>query len=221
MNSEDASPHPLMDVYERLLEAYGPQDWWPGDSPFEIIVGAILTQATSWTNVAKAIDNLKAEGMLSREGLRDISIDELAQLIRPSGYFNVKARRLKAFITYLWDAYDGDLNEMLKMDGPALRHELLAINGIGEETADDILLYAADKPVFVIDAYTRRILERLGNGDGASGYAEYQQLFHDALPMDARIFNEYHALLVRHGKDVCRPTPQCEECCLREICAYP
>ena len=221
MNAENAKPHPLMDVYKRLLEAYGPQDWWPGDSPFEIIVGAILTQATSWTNVAKAIDNLKAEGILSPEGLRDVPIDDLAALIRSSGYFNVKARRLKAFINHLWDAYYGDLDEMLNVDGPALRRELLSINGIGEETADDVLLYAADKPFFVIDAYTRRILNRLGHSDGANSYADYRRLFHDVLPTDAHIFNEYHALLVRHGKDVCRPTPHCEECCLREICAYP
>lgn len=221
MNAEDARPRPLMDVYRRLFDAYGPQDWWPGDSPFEIIVGAILTQATSWNNVAKAIDNLTAEGILSPEGLRDISTDELAALIRSSGYFNVKARRLKAFIHHLWDAYDGNLEAMLNVDGPTLRHELLSVYGIGEETADDILLYAADKPVFVIDAYTRRILERLGVNGTAATYAEYQQLFHDALPADSRLFNEYHALLVRHGKDVCRPTPRCDECCLREICAYP
>lgn len=220
MNAEDAKPHPLTDIYRRLLDAYGPQHWWPGDFPFEIIVGAILTQATSWTNVAKAIDNLKDAGILSPEGLRDIPTDELADLIRPSGYFNVKARRLKAFIDYLWGAHDGDLDEMLAADGSTLRRELLSINGIGEETADDILLYAAGKPFFVIDAYTRRILERVGVNNGAGSYAEYQRLFHQALPADTPLFNEYHALLVRHGKDVCRPTPLCENCCLRDICSY-
>ncbi len=220
MNAEDAKPHPLMDVYRRLFGAYGPQDWWPGDTPFEIIVGAILTQATSWANVAKAIDNLKDAGLLSPEGLREIPTNELAQLIRPSGYFNVKARRLKAFIHHLWDACDGNLVEMLNTDGSVLRRDLLSINGIGEETADDILLYAAGKPFFVVDAYTRRILERLGLDEGVAGYAEYQRLFREALPADARLFNEYHALLVRHGKDVCRPTPLCENCCLREICSY-
>ena len=221
MNAKDAKPHPLMDVYRRLLSAYGPQHWWPGDSSFEIIVGAILTQATSWANVEKAIINLKDAGILSPEGLRDISLDGLAQLIRPSGYFNVKARRLKAFINHLWDADDGNLDEMLATDGSTLRRDLLSINGIGEETADDILLYAAGNPFFVVDAYTRRILERVGVNDGADSYAEYQRIFHEALPTDARLFNEYHALLVQHGKDVCRPTPQCEKCCLREICAYP
>ena len=158
------NPHPLMDVYRHLLEAYGSQDWWPGDSPLEIIVGAILTQATSWTNVEKAMDNLKNAGLLSPQGLRDIPPDELAAVIRPSGYFNVKARRLKAFIHHLWDAHEGNLDEMLASDEAALRRNLLAINGIGEETADDILLYAAKKPFFVIDAYTRRILERVGVG---------------------------------------------------------
>ena len=215
------NPHPLMDVYRRLLESYGPQDWWPGDSPFEIIVGAILTQATSWANVEKALDNLKNAGLLSPKGLRDIPIDELAALIRPSGYFNVKARRLKAFIHHLWDAHGGDLDEMLASNGADLRRDLLAINGIGEETADDILLYAANKPFFVIDAYTRRILERVGADCGVKSYADWQQLFHDSLPPDPRIFNEYHALLVSHGKDYCRPTPRCAECCLRPICRYP
>ncbi len=213
--------HPLLDVYRRLLHAYGPQNWWPGDSPFEIIVGAILTQATSWTNVEKAINNLKQARLLSPQGLKDVPTDELAALIRPSGYFNVKARRLKAFINHLWDNHDGNLDEMLNTDGPTLRQDLLSINGIGEETADDILLYAANKPNFVIDAYTRRILERLGANGDASSYSDYQQLFHQTLPPDPRLFNEYHALLVQHGKDVCRPTPQCENCCLREICPFP
>lgn len=210
-----------MDVYRRLFDVYGPQHWWPGGSPFEIVVGAILTQATSWTNVAKAIDNLKRAGVLSPEGLRDLPVDELATLIRPSGYFNVKARRLKAFIDHLWEKHDGSLDAMFNEDSPALRRELLSIYGIGEETADDILLYAANRPVFVVDAYTRRVMERVDVNDGASTYADYQSLFHDALPADAKLFNEYHALLVRHGKDVCRPMPLCDRCCLREICAYP
>ena len=212
---------PLMKVYRRLFQAYGPQDWWPGDSAFEIIVGAILTQATAWTNVEKAMDNLRGVGALSAEGLRDLSTDELAAIIRPSGYFNVKAGRLKALVNHLWDAHNGRLGSMLESEGDALRQELLAIDGIGEETADDILLYAANKPFFVIDAYTRRILQRLGLNEDAGSYKDYQRLFHQGLPADADLFNEYHALLVRHGKDVCRPTPRCESCCLREICAYP
>ena len=219
MNADDQS-HPLFDVYHRLYCTYGPQGWWPGDSSFEVIVGAILTQATAWTNVEKAMDNLKRAGILSPEGLRNVPTDELALLIRPSGYFNVKARRLKAFIHHLWDAHDGSLDSLLNSDGPTLRQELLSIHGLGEETVDDILLYAASKPYFVIDAYTRRIIDRVGLYAGAGSYAKYQRFFHEALPADTRLFNEYHALLVRHGKDVCRPTPLCEQCCLREICSF-
>ena len=221
MNSDAAQSKPLMDVYHRLFQAHGPQHWWPGDSPFEIVVSAILTQATTWTNVEKAVHNLKTAGILTPGGLRDVPTDELAQLIRSSGYFNVKARRLKAFICHLWDAHNGSLEAMLRSNSFSLRRELLSIRGIGEETADDILLYAAEKPFFVIDAYTRRILERLGMNNGADSYADYQRLFHEALPADARLFNEYHALLVRHGKDVCRPTPLCEKCCLRKTCRFP
>ena len=211
MNAASGRPEPLMEVYHRLFSAYGPQGWWPGDSPFEVIIGAILTQATAWTNVEKAMNNLKKAGILSPEGLKDIPTDELALLIRSSGYFNVKARRLKAFIHHLWDVHDGSLDNMLNTDGPALRRELLSIHGLGEETADDILIYAANKPYFVIDAYTRRIIDRVGLYAGAGSYGEYQRFFHEALPADTRLFNEYHALLVRHGKDVCRPTPLCEQ----------
>ena len=220
MNAASGRLEPLMEVYHRLFRAYGPQGWWPGDSPFEIVVGAILTQATAWTNVEKAMDNLKQAEILSPCGLRDVPTDELALLIRSSGYFNVKARRLKAFIRHLWDAHNGSLESLLNSEGPALRRELLSIHGLGEETADDILLYAAVKPFFVIDAYTRRIIDRVGLYAGAGSYTEYQRFFHEALPVDTRLFNEYHALLVRHGKDVCRPTPLCEKCCLREICSF-
>ena len=152
----------LMDVYRRLLARYGPQSWWPGDTAFEVIVGAILTQSAAWTGVARAIDNLKAAGMLSPAALRAVPIEELAVLIRPSVYFNAKSRKLRAFVEHLGERYDDDLDAMFRQDVEALRRELLSIHGIGEETADDILLYAADKPVFVIDAYTRRILGRLG-----------------------------------------------------------
>ena len=221
INAASGRPEPLMEVYHRLFRAYGPQGWWPGDSPFEIVVGAILTQATAWTNVEKAMNNLKQAGILSPRELQDISTDELALLIRPSGYFNVKARRLKAFIRHLWDTHNGSLGNMLNTEGAALRRELLSIYGLGEETVDDILLYAAGKPVFVIDAYTRRIIDRVGVYGGADSYAEHQRFFHESLLADTRLFNEYHALLVRHGKDVCRPTPLCKKCCLREICRFP
>ena len=145
---------------------------------------------------------------------------ELANLIRPSGYFNVKARRLKAFIKHLWDSHGGSLDSMFNQDVATLREELLSIYGIGEETADDIILYAAGKPIFVIDAYTRRIMERLGVNGEVSSYADYQRLFHESLPSDPHLFNEYHALIICHGKDVCRPTPLCDRCCLRELCEF-
>ena len=215
---EKGGTSPLLEVYQRLYEAYGPQHWWPGDSPFEVIIGAILTQSAAWSNVEKAMFNLKAAGVLTSQGLRDISQEELATLLRPSGYFNTKAKKLKAFIAHLWEYYQGDLDGFLANEAPSLRRELLSIYGIGEETADDIVLYAAGKPSFVIDAYTRRILDRLGLGHNATTYQEYQELFHQALPMEPSLYNEYHALLVRHGKDICKKTPRCAGCCLLEVC---
>jgi endonuclease-3 related protein len=198
--------HPLENVYQRLYQAYGPQ------------VGAILTQSTSWTGVERAIDALKTEGILSPAGLRDVHQERLASLIHPSGYFNAKAQKLKAFVNHLWDHYGGELVDLLRQEINALRRELLSIHGIGPETADDIILYAADKPIFVIDAYTRRILNRLVLAPEESTYEAYQQLFHQALPPNAALFNEYHALLVRHGKDICRKRPLCFGCCLLETC---
>ena len=208
----------LLRIYERLFHAYGPQHWWPGDSPFEIIIGAILTQSTAWTNVEKALNNLKNAGVLSPESLRDIPEADLARLIQPSGYFNAKAKKVKAFMAYLWDARHGDLDSLLHGNPVCLRDELLSIYGIGPETADDIVLYAAVMPSFVIDAYTRRILQRLGLDQGATTYDEYQQVFHTSLPPDMPLFNEYHGLLVKHGKDVCKKRPVCAGCCLLEVC---
>ncbi|MBM3925628.1 MAG: endonuclease [SAR202 cluster bacterium] len=208
----------LVDVYERLYSAYGPQHWWPGESAFEVVIGAILTQSAAWVNVEKALANLKSAGVMSAEGLRDVPEARLAELLRPSGYFNMKARKVKAFIDHLWSRYDGDLEGLLSQEAESLREELLGIWGIGEETADDIVLYAASKPVFVIDAYTRRVFERLGLGGGVRSYGEWQALFHSSLPRNAALFNEYHALVVKHGKDVCRKAPRCEGCCLREVC---
>jgi len=209
---------PLKEVYRRLYDAYGPQHWWPGDSALEVIIGAILTQSAAWSNVEKALTNLKAASVLSPEGLRDIPQAELAMLLRPSGYFNAKAIKLKAFIAHLWERHQGDLKKLLVRDTISLREELLSVHGIGEETADDIVLYAADKPSFAIDAYTRRIVERLSLANGASTYQEYQRLFHDALPSNPSLYNEYHALLVRHGKDVCKKKPLCAGCCLLNVC---
>src|SRR3990172_6685346 len=201
----------LLDVYERLLEAYGPQHWWPGETAFEVIVGAILTQSAAWTNVEKALANLKAAGALSPEGLHGLDEREIARLIRPSGYFNAKARKLKAFVEMLHNRFpsaalgtgSGDLNRLLALPRGELRGLLLSTHGIGPETADSIVLYAAGQPSFVIDAYTRRVFSRLGLLPKRDVYEAWRSMFMEALPADARMFNEYHALIVRLGKDVC------------------
>ncbi len=209
----------LLEVYRRLYQRYGPQHWWPAQSRLEVIVGAILTQAAAWGNVEKAIQNLKGAGAMSWERLRDIPLEELAALIRPCGYFNTKARKLKAFVEHLWARYDGDLDAMFDKGVSELRQELLSIWGIGQETADDIIVYAAYKPSFVIDTYTVRILERLGLARNPATYQHYQELFHQNLPHDTLLFNEYHALLDRHAKEACRKTaPQCQGCCLLDLC---
>ncbi len=202
----------LQAIYDKLFAFYGSQHWWPGDTPFEIAVGAILTQNTSWANVEKAIHNLKKQGILSAKGIHQLAPKELASVIRPSGYFNIKAKRLRAFIDYLAENYGGSMAAMKKVKTEKLRQELLAINGIGQETADSILLYALDKPVFVIDAYTKRVLSRHGIIEMSVSYDEHQQLFHQEFDEDVQLFNEYHALLVMVGKDYCKPEPKCD-CC--------
>lgn len=210
----------LHNIYYRLLKHYGPQYWWPGDSPFEVIVGAILTQSAAWQNVEKAITNLKNCGMMSPSALRDISTDKLAKLIHPTGYYNAKALKLTAFVRWLGASCGDDLNKLFTLDIDTLRRQLLDVYGIGPETADSILLYAGSKPVFVIDAYTRRIISRLGLTPEKDNYDTYQKLFIRQVPQDIGLFNEYHALLVRHGKDACRKQPMCGDCCLREICRF-
>ena len=208
----------LLEIYQRLYQLYGPQHWWPGDGPFETIIGAILTQNTAWKNVERALDNLKTAQALSPQRLRELPIEALAQLIRPSGYFNTKARKLKAFAQHLDDRYQDDLAAFLSQETALLRQELLAIYGIGEETADDILLYAACLPSFVIDTYTRRIVRRLGVAPQKDSYGAFQSLFHENLYPDVNLFNEYHALLDRHAKETCRKSPLCDSCCLMELC---
>ena len=208
----------LMDYYRKLYDHYGPQGWWPGDGPLETIVGAILTQFTSWRNVERALANLKNADCMSAEALRDVPTDELALLIRPSGAFNQKTRRLKAFIQRLWDTCNGSLDAMLSQEPETLRQELLSIHGIGPETADDIMLYAAEQPYFVIDSYTIRVLERWGIHPDRPTYDGYQRLFHENLPRDAHLYNEYHALFDRHAKELCRPRPACPQCFLRDQC---
>ena len=203
----------LSSIYKKLYRAFGPQHWWPGDTPFEIAVGSILTQNTNWTNVEKAIQNLKSKNALSARALQDIPLSELAELIRPSGYFNIKAKRLKSFIEFLMNNYNGSVKKMSHEDIGYLRQELLSIHGVGRETADSIILYALDKPIFVIDAYTKRVLSRHGIMNYKDSYDAFQALFHASLENDVQLFNEYHALFVKVGKTYCKPqTPLCERC---------
>ena len=213
-----ATGETLLEIYHRLLSCYGPQHWWPADDAFEVIVGAILTQSAAWTNVEKAISNLKAAGALTAAALFGTPPDRLAALIRPCGYYNAKAKKLKAFVQRLESGYGGDLERLFTLDTIELRQELLTVHGIGDETADSIILYAARKPVFVIDAYTRRILRRLALAPSGDSYGAFQALFTENLPRDEGLYGEYHALLVRHGKEVCRKAPRCPVCCLRELC---
>jgi endonuclease-3 related protein len=208
----------LTDIYDRLFQAFGPQHWWPGDGAFEIAIGAILTQSTNWANVAKAIANLKQAGVLTPQALAAVSDERLAQLVRPSGYYHAKTRKVRAFMNLVGE-YDGDLDRLLALDMPALRPILLATHGIGPETADAIILYAAGQPIFVIDAYTRRIVSRLGLCPPAGRYEDLQTVFMANLPHDAALFNEYHALLVRLGKTICtKSEPRCGECPLSSGC---
>jgi endonuclease-3 related protein len=207
----------LMAVYKRLFKAFGPQHWWPGDTPFEVAVGAILTQNTNWGNVEKAIKNLKVARALTAKKINVMHVSRLAALIRPAGYFNVKTKRLKAFIEFFMDNYNGRMTKMKREEGHALREKLLGINGIGPETADSILLYALDKPIFVIDAYTKRVLSRHNIMDHDRSYEEFQRLFHFSLKKDLELFNEYHALFVALGKTYCKPRPLCERCPLNNL----
>jgi len=202
----------LFCIYELMNTHFGNLYWWPGDSPFEIIVGAILTQNTAWRNVEKAISNLKSQGHLSPEAILIMNEQTLSDLIRSSGFHRVKARRLKSFVRYLYKKYDGRLEEMFTKDTNTLRDELLAVHGIGRETADSILLYAGEKPIFVVDAYTRRILERHGIIFESDTYSDIQTLCMHHLPRRVSLYNQYHALLVNTGKFFCKKIPQCRSC---------
>jgi len=209
-------------IYKVLYKAFGPQRWWPGDTPFEVAIGAILTQNTTWGNVEKAINNLKAAQELSPQKIHEMPINKLAALIRPAGYFNVKAKRLKSFVTFLIEHSHGSMKKMKGEDDmQTLRERLLSVNGVGPETADSILLYALEKPVFVIDAYTKRVLSRHGIMRYEESYEEFQKLFHSKLPRDVKLFNEYHALFVMVGKTFCRPKPLCEICTLNHLLPAP
>ena len=207
----------FLQIYQALRKHFGHRHWWPGETPFEVIVGAVLTQNTAWKNVEKAIKNLKKAGALSLEALHKISDRELAELIRPAGYFNVKAKRLKNVTEFLCNRYDGNLSRMFKEKTEKLREELLAVNGIGEETADSILLYAGNKPVFVVDAYTKRVFERHRYFKGGETYQEIQKIFTELLPRKTGLYNDYHAQIVEAGKDFCRKTHHCDACPLRSL----
>ncbi len=209
----------LRDIYRRLYDHFGPQHWWPGDGAFQVIVGAILTQNTAWTNVEKAIANLNRARLLNQRRMHTTAKARLANLVRPSGYYNLKAAKLKAFTRYLFAEHRGSLAHLLRLETPRLREELLGVYGIGPETADSIILYAARQPIFVVDAYTRRICARLGLSRTDASYEDLQRLFMDALPPDEPFFNEYHALLVALGKNYCtKRRPRCTDCPLRTIC---
>jgi len=205
----------LLNIFDRLLHAFGPRYWWPGDSPLEVAVGAILTQNTAWGNVEKAIANLKEAGMLDMDKLRAIDQVSLADIIRPAGFFRVKAKRLKSFVEFVEREHGGVLERMKETQTGTLRSQLLGINGIGPETADSILLYALDKPVFVVDAYTIRFLKNHGLHEGTATYEEAQSLFMKHLPVDTHLFNEFHALLVHLCQKFCKTKPLCSNCPLQ------
>lgn len=203
-------------IYKRLYLFFGPQHWWPAETPFEVMVGAVLTQNTNWSNVEKAINNLKKHKVLSAKRLHKLSRKSIASLIRSAGYYNVKARRIKNFLDFLNDNYSGKIREMAGEETNSLRLGLLSVNGIGPETADSILLYALNKPVFVIDAYTKRIFSRHGFITAECDYHIAQNLFSKNLKNEVKLFNEYHALIVRLGKDFClKNNPRCGICPLK------
>ena len=206
----------LMEIYNLLYERFGPQNWWPAETQFEVIVGAILTQSTSWRNVETAISNLKNAGVLSLDGLLEIDIDSLAELIRPSGYYNMKARKLKAIAGFLAENSGSDLDLVFERPLDEVRRDLLSVYGVGPETADSILLYAGGLPSFVVDAYTRRIFGRLGIIPEDLSYEKTRTFFMENLPPSARLYNEYHALIVRLGKEMCTSgNPKCALCPVR------
>ena len=208
----------LQEMYDRLLAHFGSQHWWPADSPFEVLVGAVLTQNTNWANVTKALDNLRAAKLLSFQALHALPAQDLAPLIRPSGYYILKAKRLKNLLQLIADEADGDLALFFEQPLAELRPKLLQVKGIGPETADSILLYGGNKAIFVVDAYTHRLLSRHGLVGEESSYDEMQELFHGEIAADQHIYNEYHALIVRLGKEFCRKRgPLCTACPLADL----
>ena len=207
----------LLEFYQQLKSEHGNLRWWPADTPFEVALGAILTQATAWRNVEKAIDNLKVADAFTPEQIHAISQDELEKLLHPSGYFRMKAKKVRAFVEHI---IERPMDVIFRQDVHDLRKELLSIYGVGPETADSIILYAAEKPSFVVDTYTYRLFSRLGWVEGNFHYERLRALFMDHLPHDVNLFNEYHALIVRHGARVCQKTPDCQSCCFQSQCDY-
>jgi len=205
----------LLSYYKKLLNYFGPRNWWPGETPFEIIVGAILTQNTNWINVEKAIANLKSWNLLSPEKLYQIDTPFLANIIRPTGYYNIKAKRLKSCIKWLVENYQSDIQKLKEIEEEKLREELLTIRGIGQETADSILLYALGKPTFVVDTYTYRLFSRHKLIPEETTYEEIKEFFQSNLPRDAKLYNDYHAQIVEVGKNFCRRKPLCDKCPLK------
>ena len=211
----------LLEIHDRLYETFGPQHWWPGETPFEIMIGAILTQNTNWRNVERAIANLREANLLDARRLAVERRRRIAALIRPAGYFNIKAERLKQFVGWFMARCDGNVAAFRGIRTPVLRRALLTVKGIGPETADSILLYALNRRVFVVDAYTRRVLSRHGLADVRDTYDTIRAMFETRLPKSVRLYNEYHALFVRLGKEICRPRPRCEACPLRSLLGPP
>lgn len=209
--------HITAQIFDRLSRHYGPQHWWPGDSPFEVIVGAILTQNTSWKNVEHAIGNLREANLLDPSSCHALSHEQLSAQIRPAGYFRLKARRLKNFLDFLYDQYDGSLDAMFTQGLSPLREQLLTVNGIGPETADSILLYAGNLPTFVVDTYTQRVLKRHAWIDFEADYYATKEFLESNLALDVAHFNEFHALFVRVGNQFCRPKPRCDGCPLESL----
>jgi len=207
----------LMEIYNLLFASFGPQNWWPAETELEMMVGAILTQNTSWNNVEKAILNLKKKSLLSIQELNQIPASILAGYIRSAGYYNLKVKRLKNLITFIVDRYNGDINKLFSLNTEAIREELLTVKGIGFETADSIVLYGAGRPVFVVDTYTHRIVTRHGLIEEEAGYNDLQSFFTDNLSHDVELFKEFHALIVKTGKEFCRRKPRCPECPLDSL----
>jgi endonuclease III related protein len=209
-----------MEIFDRLAVHFGPLHWWPAESPFEVVVGAILTQNTAWRNVELAIVNLQDAGVLTPQKLRETSREDLERLIRPAGFFRQKAERLHIFAEDLMILHSGDMTKLLAGPLDRVRRDLLGRKGIGPETADSILLYAGGHPSFVVDSYTRRIFTRLGLLAGGESYETVRALFMENLPPDPDLFNEYHALIVEHAKTFCRKRPLCAACPLLTLCPY-